>query len=428
SNGTGWTPSSGYSSLIIDFRHPVEIGRIRLNGDNLKEWRLYYQSSSDVFPVWIAFNNGSALNGIEIVLRETLNATKIRIAPNGDAKNIHVDVFACSSFGTETTTTGTPCVLTDWSQWTRCSRTCGIGYKTRSRNTTVSKGCSKEQLVEHQSCTERRCTCALDETFYIRVFKKQPMEDKEIGYIDTYVNASTQARNIVYINDTVEQGTVIRTRDRCYIVYCTADGLKLSDNQCLVTTTTTRMLSTTPITNTTECTMQQFDNAPIKVNNGQCVSRSSFPRERCGGYCESDSSDQCKCCGVGTTYVQSVLFDCFVDGSTTETVEKTIQIRRIQSCSCNVCHDKCSVRQYDSAPLRINNDQCVSRESIPRERCSGQCESNDDQCTCCSVGETYLQPIVFDCYVDGSRTVTEPRTVEIRRIQSCNCNVCSSGN
>ena len=39
------------------------------------------------------------LNGIEIVLSETLNATKIRIAPNGGAKNIRVDVFACSSFG-----------------------------------------------------------------------------------------------------------------------------------------------------------------------------------------------------------------------------------------------------------------------------------------------------------------------------------------
>jgi hypothetical protein len=249
---------------------------------------------------------------------------------------------------------------------------------------------------------------------------------EEIGYIDTYLNDTTKSRNIVYINDSIDQGTIIRTKDHCYLVYCTAVGLKLSDNKCI--TTTTRSITTTPITNTTECTMQQFNNAPLVVNNGQCISRDSFPRERCGGYCESDSSDQCKCCSVGTTYLQSVVFNCFTDSSKTITEEKIIQIRRIQSCNCNICHDSCSVRQYDSAPLRINNNQCVSRENVPRERCSGQCESDSgDQCTCCSVGQTYLQPIVFDCLVNGSQNVTEQRTVEIRRIQSCNCNVCSGG-
>ncbi len=310
----------------------------------------------------------------------------------------------------------------------------------------MSDGCSNEQLIEHQSCTDRRCQCLLDEAFYVRVFKKESSDDskykfdnymqgidgfffvEEIGYIDTYLNDTTQSRNIVYINDTVDQGTIIRTRDNCYMVYCTADGLKLSDNQCATTTTATTSLTTTPITNTTECIMQQYDDGQLKVNNGQCISRDSFPRERCSGYCESDSSDQCKCCGVGTTYLQSVVFDCFVNNSKTITEEKTIQIRRVQSCSCNVCHDSCSVRQYDSAPLRINNNQCVSRDNVPRERCSGQCESDSgDQCTCCSVGQTYLQPIVFDCLVNGSQNVTEQRTVEIRRIQSCNCNVCSGG-
>ena len=203
--------------------------------------------------------------------------------------------------------------------------------------------------------------------------------------------------------------------------------MKLSDDQCLTTTTTTTS-TTTPITNTTECTLQQSDNAPLVVNDGLCISRDSFPRERCGGYCESDSHDQCQCCGVGRTYLQSVLFDCFTDQSKTKREERTIPIRRIQSCSCNICHDSCSVRQYDSAPLRINNNQCISRENIPKERCSGQCESDSaDQCTCCSVGTTYLQSMVFDCFVNGSSTVTEERTVEIRRIQSCNCNVCAGG-
>lgn len=243
-----------------------------------------------------------------------------------------------------------------------------------------------------------------------------------IGYIDTYLNGTTTTtKNIVYINDSVDQGTIIRTRDGCYTVQCTADGLKASDNQCLTTTTT-------PAPNTTECTIEQSESAPLVVEDGLCVSRDSFPRERCGGYCESDSNDQCQCCGVGTTYLQSIVFDCFTDKSKTKKEERIIAIRRIQSCSCNICHDTCSVRQYDSAPLRIDNNQCISRENIPRERCSGQCESDSaDQCTCCSVGTTYLQPYEFDCFVNGSSTVIEQRTVQIRRIQSCNCNVCSGG-
>ncbi|CAF2527114.1 unnamed protein product [Rotaria sp. Silwood2] len=424
SNSTGWTPSSAFSSLNIDFRYSVEIGRIRITADNLKEWRLYYQSATEVFPHWIAYNNSIVLTNNEIIFPRTLNATKIRLTPNGDVENLHLEIFACAPLITETDTPSTPCSLTEWSDWTPCSRTCGIGYKTRTRNVNLTHDCNEEQLVERQSCMDRRCQCLLDEAFYVRVFQREPSDSKDIGYIYTYSNDTTELRNFVYINDTVDQGTIIRTQDNCYIVYCTADGLKLSDNQCVTTT----ILTTTPTTNTTVCTMQQYEYAPLKANNGQCISRESFPRERCGGYCDSDSNDQCKCCSIGTTYLQSVLFDCFVNGSKTITEEKTIQIRRIQSCSCNICRDSCSVRQYDSAPLRMNDNQCISREKVPRERCSGYCESDSgDQCTCCSVAKTYLQPIVFDCLVNSTQNVTVQRTVDIRRIQSCNCNVCSGG-
>lgn len=33
------------------------MGRIRITAENLKEWRLYYQSATDVFPRWIAYEN-----------------------------------------------------------------------------------------------------------------------------------------------------------------------------------------------------------------------------------------------------------------------------------------------------------------------------------------------------------------------------------
>jgi hypothetical protein len=35
----------------------------------------------------------------EIIFATTLNATKIRLTPNGDVKNLRLEVFACSDFG-----------------------------------------------------------------------------------------------------------------------------------------------------------------------------------------------------------------------------------------------------------------------------------------------------------------------------------------
>lgn len=246
----------------------------------------------------------------------------------------------------------------------------------------------------------------------------------EIGYIDTYRNDSTQARSIVYIDDAVDQGTVIRTKDNCLTIYCTADGVQLSENQCSTSTVRT----TTPKSNSSTCEVQQSGKAQLKINNGQCISRKQFARERCGGSCASNSDDQCKCCSVGATHSESVVFDCFVNGSTTVTEEKTIEIRRISSCNCNVCRDGCSVRRFDSAPLRVNNNQCVSRELVPRERCDGQCESDSiSQCTCCSIAQTYIQPMLFDCAAVNTTNPIEQKTLQIRRIQSCNCNTCVGG-
>ncbi|CAF2178339.1 unnamed protein product [Rotaria magnacalcarata] len=424
SNNTGWTPPSTFSSLIIGFRYPVQIGRILVTANNLKQWRLYYQSASEVFPYWIAYNNSMVLTNSEIIFSRTLNATKIRLTPNSGVENLRLEVFACGPFLNETATTNRPCVLTEWSDWGACSRTCGVGYQIRTRKTNSSDICGDEQLIEYQSCMDHRCQCSIDEAFYKRVFQKESSDNTEIGYIFTYSNSTNASKNIIYVNDTIDQGTVVRTKDHCYIVYCTTEGLKLSDNQCVTTTT---MSSTTVVTNNTRCTMQQFSNTPIKANNGRCISRQSVPREHCGGYCESDSDYECKCCSIGTTYLQPVLFDCLVNGSKTVTEEKMIDIRRIQTCSCNVCHDDCAIRQYESSPLRINSNRCVSREKVPRERCSGHCESDsDDQCTCCSITKTYLQPIIFDCLVNEAQNVTEQRTMEIRRIKACSCNICSS--
>ena len=52
----------------------------------------------------------------------------------------------------------------------------------RSRNASSAIACENEQLIEHQSCINRRCQCLLDDAFYIRVFKKQPTDDSMLSY------------------------------------------------------------------------------------------------------------------------------------------------------------------------------------------------------------------------------------------------------
>jgi hypothetical protein len=89
---------------------------------------------------------------------------------------------------TTTSTTRTPCISMPWSNWTPCSRTCGIGVKTRTRNASISAGCDKEPLIEQQSCVELRCQCVLDEAFYRTIFKKAPSADGEYSNDDIGLN------------------------------------------------------------------------------------------------------------------------------------------------------------------------------------------------------------------------------------------------
>lgn len=42
---------------------------------------------------------GTVITDNEVIFPITLNATKIRITPNGDVKNLRIEIFACSPFG-----------------------------------------------------------------------------------------------------------------------------------------------------------------------------------------------------------------------------------------------------------------------------------------------------------------------------------------
>ncbi|GFN75437.1 collagen alpha-2(iv) chain [Plakobranchus ocellatus] len=68
-------------------------------------------------------------------------------------------VSECTSNGYNCQERNDCCELSQWSDWTPCSRSCGTGTKTRQR-TKKGNGCDpKEQMVESQICEQEECPC-----------------------------------------------------------------------------------------------------------------------------------------------------------------------------------------------------------------------------------------------------------------------------
>lgn len=247
-------------------------------------------------------------------------------------------------------TTDSPCILSEWSQWSPCSRSCGAGKRTRTRNASSIVKCGNASLIEQQTCNENVCQCVLDEAFYRRVFMKEPPTDSThsnriqsdfamshrlfflgiIGYIESYSYATNRTQNVVYINDSIDPGITIRTTDECYKFTCSADGLTVSKNQCV-----------TPVPPViTNCTVREYNKVPLRVENNRCVSRDTVPEQRCVGSCIDSNDEECKCCSVGTTILQPMVFDCFTDNTMRNREQRIIRIKRIQSCQCHVCKNE----------------------------------------------------------------------------------------
>lgn len=51
-----------------------------------------------------------------------------------------------------------PCVLSEWSNWSICSKSCGLGFQTRNRSyLSENLNCSIENLSENKDCNPQCC-------------------------------------------------------------------------------------------------------------------------------------------------------------------------------------------------------------------------------------------------------------------------------
>ncbi len=91
-------------------------------------------------------------------------------------------------------------------------------------------------------------------------------------------------------------------------------------------------------------------------------------------------------------------------------------------------NDTCQLTNLNHDYILTGN--CISKNTLPREICSGACKSQEQnyieinnviypnkQCKCCSAGKTFKQKIEMICN-------NEIVDAEYIRIASCNCKEC----
>jgi len=54
------------------------------------------------------------------------------------------------------------CEITEWEEWTDCSKTCGQGVKTRRRSEKSGSACENVDLIETELCEMGECPCIID--------------------------------------------------------------------------------------------------------------------------------------------------------------------------------------------------------------------------------------------------------------------------
>ena len=96
---------------------------------------------------------------------------------------------------------------------------------------------------------------------------------------------------------------------------------------------------------------------------------------------------------------------------------------------------KCRVAVLPDEYIRVG--KCISLLRLPREQCSGGCESQasnvltlgnvsyqmgNSTCECCAPDDTYIQIVSMDCQAVG--VVSSIPEASYMRIRSCSCKVC----
>ncbi|XP_052247766.1 mucin-5AC-like isoform X15 [Dreissena polymorpha] len=285
----------------------------------------------------------------------------------------------CNKYLTETVSCtdvepcDTQCIMSDWTEWSKCSVTCGSGSKTRKRNIESGSAtvCNGVDVLEEVGCHELDCTCEPpfvwrnDSLCHSQTCGRRVTND---DCADKLLPACVCPENMYF-----KDGECVNIVD-CFM--CNINGVVYRNGetwqptgtcdicQCIMGKAMCEPVMELPVCEVGEtityedgpCCPKcraiqacQLHNKTETLVLDNCKSKAEVTYQYCAGTCGSSKSapmlslsngatpatvDDCKCCKGTTTGTRDVILQCDSNGSIEEVVG---YLPLITACKCNTC-------------------------------------------------------------------------------------------
>ncbi|XP_046559297.1 SCO-spondin-like [Haliotis rubra] len=263
---------------------------------------------------------------------------------------------------------GEPCYCNKyiWSEWTTCEGTCGLQNVTRTRDTQNDVRCEHLDKLETRDCYEEPCICdKANEEYSNYTYCQMTCEDRsprdncesppKPGCMCTN-NTMRRGADCVTIEeclDCVYNGKIYKNgesitdpADNCTKFIC-EEGEPMPTDNCVKSCnsdTEDMILAPEGSCCKYECRKKTCQPSPEKVTIGVqgCVDSFEVEQYSCKGDCGPSTVTfdvtnnnamvkECRCCIPVETSLKNYTVTC------TDSSSRTISIREITSCSCNMC-------------------------------------------------------------------------------------------
>ncbi|CAF5088956.1 unnamed protein product, partial [Rotaria sp. Silwood1] len=367
---------------------------------------------------------------IKITITSTKNISKARgvaigilgcIVPTTPSSSTPISTtrFTSSSMSSESSTapgtsmfttvtpvlaTAVQCIYSDWTDWTSCTVTCGVGKQERARN--IIAGSCSGPILETRICQMEPCPCIFTADIYISTFQKLPPADSFVGWIEKDDQIGyTNLTEAVHIGDHLDNNTIIHSYN-CNEFICKDSSLVSVPN-----TSCNKDCQFEPWSNWTSCSVtcggdgiqtRSRGKIPAVGNGNDCVGPETESQPctspPCVGACVitdwTDFTPCSKSCGLGSqTRTRNFI------SQQPNCTDSLIEVRDCNIGCCPVDGSWSPWSQWSNCTAACNGgEQRRTRQcNQPTPECNGtRCEGSSTQFESCNT-----QPCAGDICPDG---------------------------